>query len=303
MFKTIILFFLILFNFSESNVCNVLSLSGGGSFAVIEIGILKSIQLPEYDIITGISFGSLNSLILSYYNDKNNFNNGIIELENFYKNLKNEDVYSLDLLNFTNKWSIYTTEPLKKTLTKLLKNKSYNHNNKNKNTIIGLTNLNTNSLDLFNINKYSKKDQVELITASSSIPFIWSYTNINNTLYIDGSVISNQILSGLSVVKDMKCDYYNITFINAFTKNKQHTSIKNIKDYIESIILLINPLFNKDISIINNTLCNADNNIGIINYYYPIFNISYSIFDMTRGKELFDIGFNHHEVEKLYYCT
>ena len=48
--------------------CNVLSLSGGGSLGITEISILEEIYNGEqYDLITGISVGALNSLYLSHF--------------------------------------------------------------------------------------------------------------------------------------------------------------------------------------------------------------------------------------------
>ena len=50
--------------------CNLLALSGGGSFGMVEVGILKSLydknQIPsEFDVISGISAGGLNAGFLS----------------------------------------------------------------------------------------------------------------------------------------------------------------------------------------------------------------------------------------------
>ena len=56
------------------NAFNQLSLSGGGSYGAIQIGILKKVietDYKNYDLYTGISTGALNAGILSYYSDIN----------------------------------------------------------------------------------------------------------------------------------------------------------------------------------------------------------------------------------------
>ena len=135
---------------SYDRMCNVLSLSGGGSFGAVEVGILKNIYLPEYDIITGVSAGALNSALLSYYNSKYNSSivKGINTLIDLYSSLKNEDVYIYDKFDFAKYWSYYSTKPLRKTLTNILSKHDYVYDAKDKITLIGTTNLNLGYLEV-----------------------------------------------------------------------------------------------------------------------------------------------------------
>ena len=58
---------------TQTSQCNQLSFSGGGSFGVVEIGILKKIRESEknkiYDVYTGISVGGLNAGYLSFFSN------------------------------------------------------------------------------------------------------------------------------------------------------------------------------------------------------------------------------------------
>ena len=62
--KLILLLFLLSVSYAK-NVCNILALSGGGSFGAVQVGILNDLIenkkiVESYDILTGISAGGLN---------------------------------------------------------------------------------------------------------------------------------------------------------------------------------------------------------------------------------------------------
>jgi predicted acylesterase/phospholipase RssA len=121
-----------------------LSFSGGGSFGAVEIGILKrliEIENKKFDLYTGISAGALNAGFLSYYD---NLGSGIKIAENIYSNLNNKLIY--DLLPPTG-ISILNTEPLFKTLTKIINSMP---GCPKVPTVIGATNLYSGNLDIYN---------------------------------------------------------------------------------------------------------------------------------------------------------
>lgn len=293
--KYILLF--IHFILSTSKICNILSFSGGGSFGALEIGILDKIKLPEYDMITGISAGGLNAGFLSYYNNKNNLYDGIENIKKIITNLKNEDIYYRDIYDFRKKWSYYNTQPLNDTLRKHL-NKS---NISNKPTIVGATDINLGVLKLFEFEKYNLDDQVNILLASSAIPFAFPPVKINDTIYVDGGLISNEILIGISSYLP-GCDTYNITFISPNQNIISDYNISYFENFIGRIISLIYYTFNDQIKMVFHDSCKDSKNK--IYYYYPDpkYFSNYSHLNFNYGKELLNIGYNHHKHTILSYC-
>jgi patatin-like phospholipase/acyl hydrolase len=290
------------FEILNNNVCNILSLSGGGSFGAVEIGILRNIFLPQYDIITGISVGALNAGLLSYYNSKTNnrFYDGIKKLENLYINMKNSDVYESDYLDFVKYWSYYSTKPFRKTISNIIKDLEYDIYTKNSLTLIGSTNLKLSILETFEFNRYNKLDQVDILMASSALPLIFPPIMINETLYVDGGTISNQILLGIK--NRFNCKFYNITYIEAHHKNQPDYNITSFYSYINRIIGTVYDSFDNQISIIAGSKCIKP--IGkIYNYYSNDERLnSYSILNMDFGQELINIANSNHTYQIYDYC-
>lgn len=296
MFLILVLLFIPTFSLNIINNCNILSLSGGGSFGAVEVGILKNISVfNNYDIITGVSVGALNAGLLSYFN--HNISLGIDYLVDLYSNLKTEDIYN----KYDKKqWSYFSTEPLRKTIKNTLNNLNTSNDYYNGITLIGSTNLNTASLDIFNFNDYLKDDQTNILMASSAIPYIFPPIFINNTYYIDGGAISNQILFGLE--SNLRCNFYNITYISSHDNINIIDKIDSFFDYNNRIIDVIKSTYDNQLSIINK-ICSHKN--GIIYYYYPDAKYlkNYSILDMNHGIELIDIGLKYNHMKKINYCN
>jgi NTE family protein len=292
--KIFVLFIYFILSFGKN--CNILSFSGGGSFGALEIGILDKIKLSEYDMITGISAGGLNAGFLSYYNNNNDFYNGVENLKNIISNLKNSDVYYRDLYNFRKKWSYYNTQPLNDTLYKHLKKSNFS----NKPTIVGATDINLGVLKLFEFEKYNLDDQVNILLASSAIPFAFPPVKMNDTIYVDGGLISNEILIGITSFLS-KCDTYNITFISPDENIIFNYNITYLEKFIDRIISLVYYTFNDQIKIIFNT---CKKSVNKIYHYYPIpkYFSNYSHLNFNYGKDLLNIGYNHHRYDIYSYC-
>ena len=302
----IIIFFMnISFNFVNSfhdsnKTCNILSFSGGGSYGAVEIGILSQISLDKYDMITGVSAGGLNAGFLSYYNNDNtDFYEGIEYLSNIYINMKNSDVYEHNFDQIQKTWSYYDTSPLKQTIEKELLKMTHHPT---KPTLIGSTNLNTGFFEIFKFNqKQDKKDQVDIMMATSAIPFIFPPQKISNNYYVDGGVISNEILNGIDGYLP-SCNYYNITFIVSGEKINQIESILSFEEYTKRIIQTILNDFNNEFIEIAHNKCSYPK--GKINYCYASSDElkKYSLLDFSHGKELFEIGKNKFICEEYVYC-
>ena len=102
-----------------SSACKVLSLSGGGPLGSFEMGIASTLMENydgNWDIITGVSAGSINAAYLSTITkgDEKSF---IQDYKKLWLSTTNEQVYSK--VYFLNGKSLYDTIPLKNTLTKI----------------------------------------------------------------------------------------------------------------------------------------------------------------------------------------
>ena len=191
---------------------NQLSLSGGGSFGAVEIGILKRIletDAKSYDLYTGISAGALNAGFLSYFSD---LKTGIKAAEKMYANIHNLLIYNI--LPPTG-LSVLNTEPLFKTLTKVIDGmpgEPVVH------TLIGATNLYSGNLDVYEFNQNDNTNKVLLLLSSSAIPGVFPPVEYNGNLYADGGTLSNELL------QVEHGDYLNITYITIFIVIKSSSS-------------------------------------------------------------------------------
>lgn len=281
--------------------CNVLTLGGGGSFGAVEVGILKdmldkNIITGEFDVIAGISAGGLNAAYLSYgENIKDNINS----LEDLYTKFTTKNVYKSNcLFRVLKDWSIFNSKPLEDTIKKILKNKEYNKNNPI--TLIGSTNLNTQKLDIFRYDKLSKRDQVDVLMATSAIPILFKPRKINNCLYVDGGTIENEIL--YQVLDAYPADYYNFTFVCATNKEHMNMKISNIKEYLKSISGLIVNNYVYDIAKIKNSYFECKK--GKINICYPTDPelMKYSFLDFDKGNEIINIAKKNYKIETINFC-
>ena len=247
--------FILLSIYSLANSLNQLSFSGGGSFGAVEIGILKRVnemQPKKYDLYTGISAGALNAGFLSYYD---NINLGIKSAETLYSSIHNRVIY--DIIPNTG-LSVLNTEPLYKTLTKIIQSMS---KNPSIHTLIGATNLYSGKLDIYTFEDQDDVNKVLLLMSSSAIPGMFPPINFNNQLYADGGTLSNELIQ---VEHDNK--YLNITFITPYEDlDYDDTPITSLKEMLYRTAKILFSNFNNPMAIINQ---NCKTPIGEINKYY-----------------------------------
>ena len=274
--------FILLSIYSLANSLNQLSFSGGGSFGAVEIGILKRVnemQPKKYDLYTGISAGALNAGFLSYYD---NINLGIKSAETLYSSIHNRVIY--DIIPNTG-LSVLNTEPLYKTLTKIIQSMS---KNPSIHTLIGATNLYSGKLDIYTFEDQDDVNKVLLLMSSSAIPGMFPPINFNNQLYADGGTLSNELIQ---VEHDNK--YLNITFITPYEDlDYDDTPITSLKEMLYRTAKILFSNFNNPMAIINQ---NCKTPIGEINKYYvpPEVLSNYNILNFDNGVELIDIGYKN----------
>jgi predicted acylesterase/phospholipase RssA len=276
---------------SYSFAINQLSFSGGGSFGAVEIGILKrlvELESFKYDLYTGISAGGLNAGYLSYFD---NVNRGVESIETLYCNLKNKNVY--EMLPRTGN-SMFNTKPLHETLGQIIEkmpNQPVVH------TLIGTTNLDTGWLDIYEFNKLSTDDKINLLMATSAIPVIFPPVFFNQHYYVDGGVLSNELLN----VKHFD-DYLNITYITTYSEHPSYNSdFTTMKKVAERTFDVVKQNFNNPLNKLNQ---NCMIQSGEINMYYvdAKYLKNYSILNFDQGKELIDVGYYCLKTKKYKLC-
>ena len=287
-------------NLYKKHKCNILSLSGGGSYGAVEAGILDSLISnhlinDKFDVITGISAGGLNAGYLSYYS---NIRDAIPELFQIYKNTKNGDIYEKDILGILHNWSIYSTKQLYNTLHSYLDPKK--NNPEAPITLVGASNIIQNRLDVFRIDNMNVDDKVDVLMSTSAIPFIFPPHKFNGSLYVDGGVISNEMI--YEAIGSVDCDYYDIVFISASDHKPIHTEIDGLLTYISSIVHLLFNTFDYQLSEFEGMNCLYPK--GNIKACFPnaVELSSYSILDFDYGEKLYELGKNNYYCKNIMLC-
>ncbi len=284
--------------------CNILSLSGGGSFGAVEVGILSDLvekkKIPEhYDIITGISVGGLNAGFLS---SKSSLSSGLKQIIPIYKNLKTSNIYTQSY-NIFRKWGWYDTSPLKEFLTQVLNStiKIPKVNPENEPIIlIGSTNLNKERLDIHHFyytDTINKK--VDILMATSAIPILFPPHKINNEYHIDGGVLTNEMI--IEALSYKKCNSYDIYVIKANNKKVIDKNISSFTSYMKTLFSVFLNIFDDELSRINMMCMFSSKKIHI---FYPNSTKldKYSILDFDNGETLYNIGKNNYYAKDRYIC-
>jgi hypothetical protein len=286
MFRVVLLLISV-FAVKAKDSCSVLVLSGGGSFGAVEMGVLDAITADNrapnsYDIITGISAGGLNTGFLSYYSD---VRSALPEIQNIYESIGTSDIYTRDILGILSEWSIYNTSPLKQTLTGILQSKTPNPNGPL--ALIGSTNTNTSELDVFEFHyNASVKRKVDILMATSAIPLIFPPHIMDDFIYVDGGVISNELLT--QALGQLPCSWYNITFVSASPKHGLNIPVTGFFSYVDTIVHTLLQSFDSQLARITN--CSYPH--GMIRACYPTSTelANYSILNFDNGQILYKLG-------------
>lgn len=281
-------------------VCNVLALSGGGSFGAVQMGVLDGLiqsgNAPAvYDIVTGISAGGLNAGFLSYYSRASDALPGIYSI---FANLTTADIYTSDLLHIFSTYAVYSTAPLRETLTQIVG--THQQQSPAPITLVGSTNLNHQTLDVFQYNLADVAEKIQLLLATSAIPFVFPPQTMNDELYVDGGVISNEMIQQAVSAKD--CGFYNFTFISASPVH-QTQNVTGFGSYISAVGRVLLNTFDYQLAEYESVVCSAAPR-GMINACFPsnpdIDN--YSILDFDHGAELYTLGKSSFSCNTYNFC-
>ena len=203
---------------------------------------------------------------------------------NIFSNLHTKDIYTPHYLGIFSKYSIYDNSPLEKTLGNILQNAP--HNPTPPLTLIGASNVYTERLDIFKYTELSHDDKINVLMSTSAIPIIFPPRKYNGGLYVDGGVISNELIG--QVIGQINCQFYNITFISARAKDGVNNGVTGLFSYLSAIVHMILNTFDNQVS----ELIRCEYPIGQINAYFPTSPDlgKYSVLDFDNEAILYKLG-------------
>ena len=201
---------------NETVPFNVLTLSGGGTRGAFGAGLLSgwtdSGDIPEFDIVTGVSTGAVMATFVFLGGDE------LEKVKTFYTKMYTEDIYTNSWLSFFGEAYLMNPEPLKKLFLNnfneaLLKRVADAHA-KGRRLYIGTTNIDTGQLivwDMGAIASSSRSDKYQrfsdIIYASSAMPIFLppQYISVDvedeqyYQMHVDGGIYSHVFMIGLLV--------------------------------------------------------------------------------------------------------
>ncbi len=215
---------------------------GGGVKGIAYVGALQRVEELGYEFtsVTGSSAGAIIASLIACGYDSKELNTVLME-SNFSdfntSNLINKIPVLGKVFNIGYKYGMYKSTKLEKWLDELYRNKGIEYfDDLDIELKVVCTDLTNSKMAVFpdDLYEYFKDEKVKLskiVTMSSSIPIYFRPVNINDTLFVDGGVISNYpvwIYSSSS--NDDKVIRFNIKEI------KNDNKIDNIFDYFYAIL-------------------------------------------------------------------
>ena len=176
---------------SMADECHVLVLSGGGSHGAFEASavseIAKTIEY-DWDVVTGVSAGSLNALYISTI-PKGSIKEYTDTFESIWTGIKNKDIYSWNL--FFNEVSLFSTNPLHDTIHHVFQGREIQRK-----LLVGTANLSQLKAQVFDESDFNQNSELNLnyIMASTAIPFAFPPYHMDNEWFIDGGITGNVLI-------------------------------------------------------------------------------------------------------------
>lgn len=175
----------------EEKKCRLLALAGGGDAGSYQAGAIKGLVEAEptthWDVVTGISVGSLNGAGLSIF-EIGQEKAAADFLVQTWKGIKGyKDIYQNywlgPLYGLLKKSGIYDVAPLRKLLTNMLKDKKLKRQ-----FLLGATNIREGTYDLYHEQNMEPFELVDAIMSSAAYPVLLPSADFRNNKYMDGGV-------------------------------------------------------------------------------------------------------------------
>ncbi|OMJ72663.1 hypothetical protein SteCoe_28831 [Stentor coeruleus] len=207
--------------------CRILAISGGASYGAYEAGAFSGLVEflhPDdvmYNVIVGISVGSINALGLSQfeYGQEKQASEYLIntwQQLDAHRSIMKPWPYLGVLAGFIYKSGLFDTSPERETLEKVVNSTFI------RKFIAGMTNVATGEYETFS-ELADKNTMIDAVMCSSAIPGFFPMQKMNDTYYVDGGVkFMLEIASGIEmclkdwdeedIIVDMiSCNYRNFT--------------------------------------------------------------------------------------------
>jgi len=195
---------------------NILTLSGGGTRGAFGSGLLSgwtdSGNIPEFDIVTGVSTGAVMATFVFLGGDE------LEKVKKFYTEMYTKDIYTTSWLSFFGFAYLMNPAPLKKLFSnnfnEALLNRVAAEHKKGRRLYVGTTNIDTGQLivwDMGAIASSSRSDKyqrfADIIYASSAMPIFLppQYISVDiedkqyYQMHIDGGIYAHVFMIGLFV--------------------------------------------------------------------------------------------------------
>jgi len=195
---------------------NILTLTGGGSRGAFGTGLLLGWEdkgdIPNFDIITGISTGAVMAPFIFLGNDE------LEKVKHFYTKMHTQDVFVSSWSHFFGYGYIMNAEPLKKlfqkNFNKAFLDKIATEHKKGRRLYIGTTNIDTGQLTVWDMGAIASSNRedkykrfADIIYASSALPVYLppQYMSVDigkkryYQMHIDGGIYSQVFMIGLLI--------------------------------------------------------------------------------------------------------
>ena len=273
---------------TTSLACNVLTLSGGGVYGSFEAGVISKLFETGsiYDIITGVSAGSLNTAYLSSIKSGEEKYH-TTEFKNLWTSIKTNDI--IHNIYFLNGLSLYDNKPIKAKLNEIFKNVTTIRDIK-----IGTTSLIDGTSRIFNKTDVVNYGLIDILMSSIAIPIALPPYPFLNDIFVDGGLTSNILLNeGINYcVDNFPLENIYVDVIVCGKKIGKYESLTmNIKDIIERIISIISEQVEYS-ELLHPVL---ENNV-FIRVFEQQHQDSYSLLDFDAAEILYNEGYNFTNV-------
>jgi len=293
--------------------CTMASFRGGGSFGAVEVGLFQRLldaqQIPDHlDVLTGVSAGGLNVGFLSAASGSYNLSESASVLSDVYAGLTNDQVYDFHLLNMWDSWSVYQTDPLNQTIASVLS--KFPPSDASPRTLVGTTNLQTGLLEVVPFHSLTTlSDRVSALMATSAIPLVFPHITWHGNQYVDGGLISNEIL--FQALPYLTCETPEIWFFEPSASLVPEGQVTSFLGFVHRLFSLVSNGFDNQLQkllqappytclatqkTIRLHVCRP-NSTGIAEL------ASYSILNFNTGADLLRIGYETAECEDWVLCN
>ncbi len=251
-----VIFFLVLFsdilqkaNCWKDNKCYVLALEGGGDKGAYQAGAISGLianlptDLTQYDVVTGISVGSINAAAFSIY-EPGKEREAADFLLNKWRSLKGKrsifkNWFFGPLYGLLFKSGLYDSSPLHDFLDNLVDNQQIKRK-----VVVGATNIVKGTYQTWDETNFigNLQSYIDAVMASTAVPILFPNYEKDGMIFVDGGVkVSLDIPSGINKCLDMGYPLENI-YIDAIlcssTSHLPEIDVKRLKTEIKQSFVI-----------------------------------------------------------------